>query len=165
MTRSLPACRPLAAVVLGMAMTALAACGAEAPAPDTNAPMDAEAPAPDTNAPAMDAEAPAEAAVEVEPAAPAAADLSALATGDVVLVDRTQMADEACHAMGNVIMGNCATQDDVDAVLATMGIASPILIDRNQMAEAPCHVMSGVVMGACTAEEAAALVDEVRAGR
>lgn len=142
---------PLAGVALIAALLTLAACGGEAPAPD--------AAAPDTNAPASDAGDAAEA-----PAA-APADLSALATGDVVLVDRTQMAGEACHAMGNVIMGDCATQADVDAVLATMGIEAPILIDRNQMAEAPCHVMSDMVMGACSAEEAAALVDEVRAGR
>lgn len=147
---------PLAAVALVAALLTLAACGGGAPAPD------AAAPAPDTNAPASDA---GDAGGEADAPAAAPADLSALATGDVVLVDRTQMAGEACHAMGNVIMGDCATQADVDAVLATMGIEAPILIDRNQMAEAPCHVMGGVVMGACTAEEAAALVDEVRAGR
>ena len=158
MTRPFPTARSLATLTLTAAMLALAACSGDAPASDAVAPADPAL----SGAPVDDA--PADA---IPPEAPLVAegDLSAMAVGDVVLVDRTQMADEPCHAMGNVVMGNCATQDEVDAAVATLGIDAPIIIDRNQMADQPCHVMAGVIMGSCSAAEAQALVDEARAGR
>jgi len=163
---SLPvASRPARSLALALSLAlvaAVAACGGDGAAPSADAPA-ANVPADGGDVAGV---APETAAGDAAGSADQpAADLSALATDDVVLVDRTQMAGEPCHAMGNVVMGDCATQEDVDAVVATMGIAAPIVIDANQMAEAPCHVMGGTIMGACTADEAAAMVDEVRAGR
>lgn len=150
--------RTLAVLALSAAMFTLAACSGDAPASDAVAPADPAL----SGAPVDDA--PADA---IPPDAPLVAegDLSAMAVGDVVLVDRTQMADEPCHAMGNIVMGGCATQDEVDAAVATLGIDAPVIIDLNQMADQPCHVMGGVVMGNCSAAEAQAMVDQVRADR
>lgn len=132
--------RSLSAVALGTALLAITACGGSATAPDASAP---------------------------EGAAPAGApsDLSDLATGDVVILDRTQMADQPCHGMANTVMGNCTSQEEIDAAIAAMSINDPIIVDRNTMDDQPCHVMGGMVMGACTMAEAQAKVDEIRASR
>lgn len=135
--------RTFTTMVLGTAILTVAACGGQAPAPA----------APDADAPASTAP------------SGAASDLSALATGDVVLVDRNQMADQPCHGMANTVMGNCATQEEIDAAIASMSIANAVIIDRNTMADEPCHIMAGMVMGNCTVSEAQAKVDEVRASR
>jgi len=158
MTRPFPTARSLAVLALSAAMVALAACSGDAPASDAVAPAD-----PALSSAPVDG-APAEA---ISPDAPMVAegDLSAMAVGDVVLVDRTQMADQPCHGMANTVMGNCTTQEEIDAAIATMSISNPVVIDRNQMADQPCHVMAGMVMGNCTLSEAQTKVDEVRASR
>lgn len=134
------AARAASAIALGTVLLAASACGGPAAAPDAGAP---------------------------EGAAPAGApsDLSDLATGDVVLVDRAQMADQPCHGMANTVMGNCTSQEEIDAAIEAMGIVDPIIVDRNTMADQPCHVMGGMVMGSCSAAEAQAKVDEIRASR
>ncbi len=80
-------------------------------------------------------------------------DIAAVATGDTVVVDHVSMADMPCHAMGNVIMGQCAP-DDIERIVGELEI---LPYDAQAMADQPCHVMDSTIMGQCSAEDIARL--------
>ena len=83
--------------------------------------------------------------------------VSGEATGDIVYVDRAQMAGEPCQAVDNTIVGDCS-DEDVDALLQEMGL---VVIDTENMADAPCHIMSGAIMGDCSDEDIERLAEEM----
>lgn len=152
----------LLGAALGLTL-ALGACGGEAPAAD-------DAAAPDSAAVEEGAadEAAVEEAVEEEAAADealASGSVVGTVSGDLIVIDRSEMADMPCHAMDNTIMGNC-NDDDIDNILATMGVDPEAVIvhDMQTMMEAECHVMERTIMGSCSDEDVTRLADEIRAG-
>jgi len=87
-------------------------------------------------------------------------------TGDLIVVDRDQMAELPCHAMDNTIMGTCS-EEDIDNVLTEMGLsdAEVVIHDLQTMSDQDCHVMENAVMGNCAEADVATFADEIRANR